>query len=544
LKPRGSKETKGNKRKKRRNKGIKKGKVRRRKKRMKKLLPIGISDFKKLREGGYIYVDKTEYIYRLVKEGSGYYFLSRPRRFGKSLLLSTFEYLFKGERELYKGLYIEDKWNWGEKYPVVRIDFAKDIVKKEDYKRRIIQELEKNYINNEIEQRIEKEEDEVGLFERLIISIYKRYSKQVVVLVDEYDKPILDVIEEKKEAEEVRKELKALYSVLKGLDRYIRFVIITGVSKFAKVSLFSGLNQLEDISLSKEYGNICGYTQEEFEKNFKEYLEGVNIEEVREWYNGYSFLGDRVYNPFDILLYLKNEVYKNYWYKTGAPSFLIKLIKKKRYDITKLDNLVIREDVLEKFDIEEIRIEALMYQTGYLTIKEVYEREYGQEYRLGFPNKEVRISFNEDILPLVLKDEVRENIADKIIEILKRERLEELREQVEVLISNISYVHYKGESSYVIAIFSLLYTTGLNVITEDNTHKGRIDLAVIVNRSIVYIIEVKVIEREEEKGKAIRQIEEREYYKKYMNYDKIYIVGIELNKLKKQIENYEYKRVK
>ena len=185
-----------------------------------------------------------------------------------------------------------------------------------------------------------------------------------------------------------------------------------------------------------------------------------------------------------------------------------------------------------------------MYQTGYLTIKEVYEREYGQEYKLGFPNKEVRISFNEDILPLVLKDEIREKIADKIIEILRGEKLEELREQVELLISNISYVHYKGESSYVIAIFSLLYTTGLNVITEDNTNKGRIDLAVIVDRSIVYIIEVKVIEREEEKGKVIGQIQEREYYKKYMNYEKIYIVGIEIDKLKKRIVNYEYKRVK
>jgi Holliday junction resolvase-like predicted endonuclease len=185
-----------------------------------------------------------------------------------------------------------------------------------------------------------------------------------------------------------------------------------------------------------------------------------------------------------------------------------------------------------------------MFQTGYLTIKEVYEKEYGEEYKLGFPNKEVRISFNEDILPLVLKDEIRENIVDKIIEILKRERLEELREQIEVLISNISYVHYKGESSYVIAIFSLLYSTGLNVITEDNTSKGRIDLTIIVNKEIVYIIEVKVIEREEEKGKAIRQIENREYYKKYMNYDKIYIVGMEIDRNEKKIVNYEYKKVK
>jgi Holliday junction resolvase-like predicted endonuclease len=185
-----------------------------------------------------------------------------------------------------------------------------------------------------------------------------------------------------------------------------------------------------------------------------------------------------------------------------------------------------------------------MYQTGYLTIKEAYNKEYGQEYKLGFPNKEVRISFNEDILPLVIENQLRENIAAKVVEILKEEKIEELREQIELLISNINYVHYKGESSYVIAIFNLLYSTGLNVITEDNTHKGRIDLTVIVNKGIVYIVEVKVIEREEEKGKAIKQILEKEYYKKYMNYEKIYIVGIEINKFKKQIVNFEYKRVK
>jgi hypothetical protein len=507
-----------------------------------KKLGIGISDFKELIKGNYIYVDKTEYIYKLINSGK-YYFLSRPRRFGKSLLLSTIRYLFEGQRKLFKGLYIENKWNWEERYPVIRISFAKDIKRKEDLKDRIREELEKNYERNE-EEIEEGKKDEGSLLEKLVIKINKKKRKQVVVLVDEYDKPILDVIEDTKEAQEVRRELKGFYSVLKDLDEYIRFVIITGVSKFSKVSLFSGLNQLKDISLDLRYGNICGYTQEELEIYFKEYLEGVSLEEVREWYNGYSFLGERLYNPFDILLYLDSRIFDSYWYKTGTPSFLIKLIKEKEYDISELENKIVKKNILEKFDLEEIRIEALMFQTGYLTIKEVYSKEYGQEYKLGFPNKEVRISFNEDILPLVLSRDIRENIADKVIEILKREEIEKLREQIEILISNISYVYYKGESSYVIAIFSLLYSTGLNVITEDNTHKGRIDLTIIVNKEIVYIIEVKVIEREEEKGRAIRQIQEKEYYKKYMNYEKIYIVGIELNKVKKQVLNYEYKRIK
>jgi hypothetical protein len=507
-----------------------------------KKLSVGISDFKELIQGNYIYVDKTEYVYKLINGGK-YYFLSRPRRFGKSLLISTLEYLFKGEKELFKGLYIQDKFNWEEVYPVIRIDFSKDILKKEDYKKRVIQELEKNYIDNGIEM-LEKGEDEISLFEKLIITIYKSYGKQVVVLVDEYDKPILDLIEDIKQAEEVRKKLKAFYSVLKGLDKYIRLVLITVVSKFSKVSLFSGLNQLEDISLNKDFGNICGYTQKELEFYFEEYLEGLNLEEVKEWYNGYYFLQDTIYNPFDILLYLKNREFRSYWYKTGTPTFLIKLIKKQKYDITKLDNIILRENILEKFDIEEINIEALMFQTGYLTIKEVYQKEYGQEYKLGFPNKEVKISFNENILEFTIKEEVRYKLVDEIITILKKEELKKLKEKLEILISNISYMYLGNEASYVLAVFVLLYSTGLNVITEDNTSKGRIDLTVTVNNYIVYILEFKVIQDEKEKGKAIKQILEKEYYKKYLNYEKIYLIGIELDKTKKQIVNFEYKKVK
>ncbi len=250
-----------------------------------KKLPIGISDFKKLIEGNYIYVDKTKYIYDLVNNG-GYIFLSRPRRFGKSLLLSTIEYLYESQKELFKGLYIEDKWDWNEKYPVIRVDFGE------------IQTLNKHLLEEQIYSVIlrysEKYDYEIKEnlsvyinWKLLIEHISEKTKKQVVILVDEYDKPILDLID-KEEVYEIREMLKAFYSVLKVLDRYIEFVIVTGVSKFAKVSLFSGLNQLEDISLSKEYGDICGYTQEELEHYFKEYLDNVNIEEVRKWYISYN----------------------------------------------------------------------------------------------------------------------------------------------------------------------------------------------------------------------------------------------------------------
>jgi hypothetical protein len=206
------------------------------------------------------------------------------------------------------------------------------------------------------------------------------------------------------------------------------------------------------------------------------------------------------------LLYLKNREFRSYWYKTGTPTFLIKLIKKQKYDVTKLDNIILRENILEKFDLEEIRIEALMFQTGYLTIKEVYQKEYGQEYKLGFPNKEVKISFNENILEFTIKEEVRYKLVDEIITILKKEEIKKLKEKLEILISNISYMYLKEEASYVLAVFVLLYSSGLNVITEDNTSKGRIDLTIIVNNSIVYILEFKVIQNSKEKSNAIKQI--------------------------------------
>jgi hypothetical protein len=366
-----------------------------------KKLPIGISDFRELIEGNYIYVDKTEYIYKLINQGK-YYFLSRPRRFGKSLLLSTIRYLFQGYKDLFKDLYIYDKWNWNETYPILRIDLSHLSITNEkefeDQMELLLKEIGKEYKYN-----YQKKYKANGNLHLLIKKCYENYNKKVVILIDEYDKIILDNIENKEKAQKIREKLKSFYSTLKGLDEYIKFVFITGVSKFAKVSLFSGLNQLEDISLNKEFGNICGYTQNELESYFNDYLKDLNLEEIKDWYNGYNFLKDTLYNPFDILLYLRNREFDSYWYKTGTPSFLIKLIKNKKYDVTQLENKIVKKNILEKFDIDDISIEALMFQTGYLTIKEVFHKEYGQEYKLGFPNKEVKISFSENILRIYHK---------------------------------------------------------------------------------------------------------------------------------------------
>jgi len=507
-----------------------------------KKLPIGISDFKKLIEGNYIYVDKTEYIYKLIQEGGNYYFLSRPRRFGKSLLISTIEYLFKGERELYKGLYIEDKWNWEQKYPVVRIDFVKTQVRDE-------KELEKELKATIVETgrgyryKYNKEYTINRNFELLLERIYEERKKQVVILIDEYDKPILDNIEKREKVGRIREVLKGFYTTLKGLDRYIKFVLVTGVSKFAKVSLFSGLNQLKDISLNEIYGNICGYTQQELEIYFKDYLKDLNLEEIKEWYNGYNFLGEKVYNPFDILLYLDSKKFKNYWYETGKTEFLFKLLKIRNYVLPYLNKLYYTSEILDKFDIEYISIEALMFQTGYLTIKEVKNIESEEMYILDYPNKEVRQSFNRDLVFYITKSYHTDKIYNLKIAIINEE-IEKIKEQIEIFINSISYNILKNEYVYQAAIYGLIYSTGFNIIIEDNTSKGRIDLTILVNKSIVYIIEFKVIQNEQDKGKAINQILQKEYYKKYLNYDKVYILGIELDKIKRQIVNFEYQQIK
>ncbi len=248
-----------------------------------------------------------------------------------------------------------------------------------------------------------------------------------------------------------------------------------------------------------------------------------------------------MYNPFDVLLYLDKKEIRNYWYETGTPSFLIKLIKQKEYNIVELEGIKADESLLNKFDVEEIEIEAIMFQSGYLTIRDYRISENGILFELGFPNKEVRVSFNRDILYNLVKQKSKVNvIAEKIIEILKTEKIEELKEQIEILISAISYMYLKEEYNYVIAVYSMLYTTGLDVVIEDNTSKGRIDMSVLMNEKVVYIVEFKVLENEREKGKALKQIKEKEYHKKYLNYQKIYLVGIEFDKVKKELVNFEY----
>jgi hypothetical protein len=506
-----------------------------------KKLPIGISDFKELIEGNYIYVDKTQYIYKLINQGK-YYFLSRPRRFGKSLLLSTIRYLFQGYEHLFKNLYIYDKWNWNETYPILRFDLSHlSITNDKEFENQM--ELLLKEIAKEFKYNYQKKYKANGNLHLLIKKCYENYNKKVVILIDEYDKVILDNIENKEKAQKIREKLKGFYSTLKGLDEYIKFVFITGVSKFSKVSLFSGLNQLEDISLNKEFGNICGYTQNELESYFNDYLKDLNLDQIKDWYNGYFFLQDKLYNPFDILLYLKNKTFRNYWYETGKTEFLFKLLKNQNYELPYLNKLYYTSDILDKFDLEYISIEALMFQTGYLTIKELKIIESEEMYILDYPNKELRQSFNRELLFYITQSYHTDKTYNFKLALIHQNILQ-LKHQLEIFFNSISYHILKNEFVYQAAIFGLIYSTGFNIILEDTTSKGRIDLTIIVNNSIVYIIEFKVIENVQDKGKALTQILQKEYFKKYLNYDKIYIIGIDFDKNKKHISNFEYQQIK
>ncbi len=302
-----------------------------------KKLPIGISTFSEIIKENSYYVDKSRYFRQLFDSGK-YFFLSRPRRFGKSLFVDTLKCAFEGRQDLFKGLYLENDWNWDDSHPVISISFGRGLVKdKDELDHRIHRFLSEQAAYHDVTC---SEALVADRFAELIQEIWKKTGKRVVILVDEYDKPILDHIESPSHAETLRDGLKNFYSVIKESDRYLRFCFITGVSKFSKVSIFSDLNNLRDISLDPRFGSMCGYTQQELEDIFADRLTGVDLLKMKSWYNGYHFLGkERVYNPFDVLLFFESGQYGSYWFESATPTFLVKLLQQKRFYLPHLDGL-------------------------------------------------------------------------------------------------------------------------------------------------------------------------------------------------------------
>ncbi len=364
-----------------------------------KKLPIGISTLEKIINGHFVYVDKTAYIYDLT-EGAGYYFLSRPRRFGKSLLLDTLQQLFEGHEKLFQGLYIHPLWDWSIQYPVLKFDLSKKTHKTpEGLNKYLLTQLEDNQKRLKIQ--CKRNNDAVFCLSELIRKAREKYQQRVVILIDEYDAPLLDHITNTNTeiAKEIRSNLQSFYSVIKGEDANLKFVLLTGVSKFAKVSVFSKLNNLDDISMEEPFSALCGYTQNELESYFSDYLQDIDKAELKAWYNGYHWLGESVYNPFNILLFFKKgKKYLPYWFETGKTQFLVELLQENHYHLPDLENTALSFTDLNDFDIGRINFAVLLFQAGYLTINEKVNLRGDIEYRFGYPNKEVRKTLNSYFL--------------------------------------------------------------------------------------------------------------------------------------------------
>lgn len=506
-----------------------------------KKLPIGISTFYEIIEENYLYIDKTSIVLDLIETGK-YYFLSRPRRFGKSLFLDTLRTIFEGKKEFFKGLYIYDKYDFVP-HPVIKISFnSGDFKTHEGFKQRLYEILRVN--QRELAVSCDDDLSIGGCFEELIYQAYTKHQQKVVILIDEYDKPILDNIENTEIARARREELKNFYSVIKGADEYLKFVFITGVSKFSRVSLFSGLNNLYDITLTPRYATICGYTQRDIETSFKEHLKGQDFKKIAQWYNGYKWLGEGVYNPFDILLFIANEFeYRNYWFSTATPTFLLKLIEKNHYFLPNFENIVKDEMMLNSFDVDYIELETLMWQTGYLTIINHKETLRGIKYTLSLPNQEVKLSIMGSIANFMSRIHNPAQLQDNIYDALSDNNFDELKKQLIALYASIPYhlfTHnkmYEYEGYYVSVFYAYMKSLGVELIGEDVTNKGRIDLTLKLPNAI-YIIEFKT-----DGSNALQQIKEKAYHQKYIGENlPTYLVGIEFDTKDRNLCKLEWEK--
>ncbi len=500
--------------------------------------PIGLQDFRKIREGGFLYIDKTRLIHTLIESGS-YYFLSRPRRFGKSLLLSTIKEIFSGNKELFKGLWIADNWNWEQRHPVIHLKFSQMPYQEVGLKEAINQELDKLA-------------EEFG-FKLQSTNIKAKFSElikktaangKVVILIDEYDKPTIDYLDDIPKVEENRSVFKSFYSVLKDADEYIRLLLITGVSRFSKVSIFSDLNNLNDITLHLRYTTLAGITQQELESNFAMEIAQMQIsqsnivQEIKEWYNGYSWDGiNRVYNPFSLLNFIDANDFQNYWIDTGTPYFLIKQVRS-RPDFTFTDSdMIAGPEALNDLNIGHINPLTLMFQTGYLTIKS-YDKE-NRLYTLGYPNREVKESVLVYLIAAYSYIEpgyVRPNITELKIAFIRNDIAKVIR-IIDTLLVDIPNQLWTGakESFYHGLLHNTFQLLGIQIASEVNSATGRLD-ASVMTKTHIYIMEFKL---DSTAQKALDQIIEKDYLRPYqLDPRKKVAIGINFSSEKKAVNDY------
>ena len=527
-------------------------------------LPIGVQSFKVLRNDRFVYVDKTAYLAQLVT-GGRVYFLSRPRRFGKSLFLSTLAAYFLGQKELFKDLYIEkaeekqavqeNRTPW-QAYPVLYLDFnTKNYIDEQaliDILNLHLNEWEAQYA---IPKTAEAPEDRLRL---LIAALFKQTGKQVVILVDEYDKPLLQTMGVNEELNEhYRNTLKAFYSVIKTCDEYIRFAFLTGVTKFSKISIFSDLNNLRDISMEKQYAGICGITQTELETNFQPDIQVLADEQnltyqealaaLKQWYDGYLFhpAGEGMYNPFSLLnAFIKKEI-KSYWFGTGTPTFLVNFLKEAHYYIPNLDgNVELDEEGLQTYRVVAQDALPILFQAGYLTIKE-YISDL-RLYRLGFPNNEVRYGFLHNLLPAYSDIPLGQTgvWVGRFIQDIRKGNVDEFMERMQAVISSIPYDDFPKdklklrEQNYQTAVYLVFALMGQFVQTEVHSAKGRAD-CVLKTADSVYIFEFK-LSGNGTVEEALTQIKKNSYAKQYKaDGKKIVLIGSSFDEETRTIKEWK-----
>jgi Predicted AAA-ATPase/PD-(D/E)XK nuclease superfamily len=510
-----------------------------------KLLPIGVQTFKKMRENDYVYVDKTQHAYHLAING-GVYFLSRPRRFGKSLMVSTLKELFEGNRTLFKGLWIEDKWDWSKTRPVIHIPFSRLDYQSLGLLQAILDEIaaiakEVGYVIN----------DKTALkqnFEGLIKFLHEKHGK-IAILIDEYDKPIIDYLESTQmhKAKENQLIMKTFYSVLKDAEVHIHTIFITGVSKFAKVSIFSDLNHLKDLTLDPKSVTIAGYTQTELEANFEPHIQAVMeslnldrnqlLDMMKDWYNGYSWDGKQtLYNPFGMLNFFDEKVFRNYWFTTGTPTLLIKLMKEAQ--VFEFERKAITDTSLEKYDLDNLDLPSIMLQTGYLTIKE--KDVLTGDMILDYPNREVRNSMYQFILDDLARHRRMGHYANNTVSdlriALKENDLYKVEMIINTLFADIPSNLYESDKNdpqkalqlserFFHSIIHLLFKyLGGFIQSEVSTSWGRAD-SVVTTDTHIYIFEFKFNRTGQY---ALNQIIKNNYAEKHRASGKI-LVGIGVN---------------
>ena len=511
------------------------------------LYPIGIQNFEDLRRNEFVYVDKTHLIHRLISSGK-YYFLSRPRRFGKSLLVSTIEAYFKGKKNLFKGLAmerLEDEWN---EYPVLHLDLGGLNYDSKEVLDKVIND---NLSRWEAEYDGPPTSDVPGLrFQNVINAAYKMTGKQVVILIDEYDKPIVDNIGNPELIECFKRILQGFYSVMKVKDGQIRFGFLTGVSKIGKVSVFSGLNNLKDISATNDYTDICGISEVELQEYFDESVEllgeanGLSKKEsylkLRDMYDGYHFTHNSagIYNPFSLLNAFSDKEFKEYWFATGTPTLLANVLKHTSFDVTTLsDNVVISATTMDGMNDFVNRPVPLFFQTGYLTIKD-YDREY-REYRLGFPNEEVKNGFLDFIYSYYVPVNPAEGntTTGKLARALRSGDPQQFMRILESLFANTTYqIQGDSEKNFQYAMYIIMELLGEYVQAERSTSNGRIDL-LIQTKDYIYIVELKI---DNTADAALHQIEEKGYARPFAGDPrKLFKIGVSFSTVNRRIEDWK-----